>query len=356
MKHISYLALLVMMTCGFCSPNDDLDLRQTQSDSLKNIPIGNQDNYGVCYAYSASTLIDFYRNTLKSDQYANSNTNPVYAAQRSALFTGAGNIEGGEICDVVNALSKEGQACSNYSVTGDQIRGLGLLAHAELVNSVYMPYLLHPETFQRVDPIFYPSNKRKHLTKVQKNYLEKVDAYLTWIKVELNRRRILNTNIPSDEAIFSFIQKTYIGHDFTAFSTKLENWLTALDCTQFFKMPRLSCNHYSGKTLTTDPISLLDQTLFKQNPVGIDFCSKVLTDHDYNASQLGADYRKNCGFHAAVVIGKKYVSGAGKCYYLIRNSWGKDYPSYAWDTSSGDIWVEENSLAANLYGLSIVKP
>jgi hypothetical protein len=347
-------ALLIAATCGFCSPSDQIDLRNAHPAVFQHLTIQNQGDYGVCYAYAGSALLDYFRLLNHTDQANTLRTNPVYAAQRTAMATSAEDAEGGNICDVINTLVSEKTACADYRVSGNQIRGFGDLAQTELMNDVYLPYLNGVKPFLAVPPASFVYSKRANLTPGQKEYLNKFDDYLSWVKVALADRGISYADIPSDTDIFAFIQKTYVSRNFSTFTVTFENWLTSASCrSSSFKVPALTCKHYTAKTSPSVSTYLLDHTLLEeQKPVGIDFCANVLTNSRYQGLANGQP-RGDCGEHAVMVIGKKYDSG--QCYYLIRNSWGAAYSSYAWNTSRGDVWVEENALSANLFGLSLVR-
>jgi hypothetical protein len=119
-------------------------------------------------------------------------------------------------------------------------------------------------------------------------------------------------------------------------------------------MPNLACKSEKGLYDGNSYMPTLDRVLaYQQVPVGISFCSNILTQKRYEGYASGGVLKADCKAHAAVVIGKRF--GNAGCEYLIRNSWGYGYTGYAWKTDEGDIWVPERVLAPNLFGTSVIR-
>jgi len=87
--------------------------------------------------------------------------------------------------------------------------------------------------------------------------------------------------------------------------------------------------------------------------------NKILT-LNYRAqliSHLSEEHKKH-DYHASSIIGRKLVGD--KCYYQIRNSWGKSCSYYKSTPEvicehGGSIYVEEKSLLNQLNGITFVK-
>ncbi|MGE4133538.1 MAG: C1 family peptidase [Bdellovibrionales bacterium] len=103
----------------------------------------------------------------------------------------------------------------------------------------------------------------------------------------------------------------------------------------------------SGKKVGSawsDPVSnqrfqmALDQALEQGRIAGISYAANFLQNVEGHS------------YHASSIIGRKKMSG--KCFYLLRNSWGLNCSLYAEpyksQCRSGEIWVERDVLLQNI--------
>ncbi len=184
--------------------------------------------------------------------------------------------------------------------------------------------------------------------------MTRFDGFYKSLKDELFRRGFYQTDIPEAVDVFSFAQKAHVENKYYILSPSFSQLLISKACgSSTIPVPKLKCE--TREVARSEMISELDHQLdsFKR-PVGISYCSRMLTDK--NAA--GIDYynkprKNNCGPHASVVIGKK-ADNNGKCMYLIRNSWGRSY-KYPWETSNGDIWVSESAMMMNVFKLHLAE-
>lgn len=339
-----------------CNYGQDLDLRAVHREIFDSLPIADQGKVGVCYAYAAATLVDFYRLKLKTDRAGILSVNPVDAAQVGTLESQDGDMEGGQICDVVNGLSKRGFGYVSTSVTASQALDLGLQTQVQAVKRIFTAYLgdgAKDFPAARVDPRFFPAAQRKRLTPAQKTYLGKFDGLIAWIRAELARRRIA-TKV-TDAELFAFIQDNHVRNDYSNFPVKFEMFVAGDSRDRAsFRIPSLACQHQRGLTDGNSYLSDLDRVLdYQKVPVGLDVCANVLTQKSYRGYASYGKLKSDCKPHAVLVIGKRF--GRAGCEYLIRNSWGAGYPGYAWPVDAGDVWVTESALTGNLYGTSVVR-
>lgn len=355
--------LFLMIAVGYtpaakavCNYGQDIDLRAVYPDIFQYLGISDQGKVGVCYAHAAATLIDFYRIKLKADRATVFSTNPVDAAQVAALESQDGDMEGGQICDVVNGMVKRGYGYVSTALNAKQLLDLGLQTQVQAVNRIFIDYLGDGmKNFKPVDPKKFAPAQRKALTAGQKAYLAKFDGLIAWIKQELTRRGVDLKRIPADAETFAFIQKNHADNDYANFPVKFEMFIASrMQDSASFKMPNLVCRTTKDLLEGYGYVSELDRTIdYQKAPVGISFCANVLTRKNYRGYASYGKLKKDCLHHAVVVIGKRF--GRQGCEYLIRNSWGYGYPGYAWETSEGDIWVAESALAPNLTGTSIIR-
>jgi hypothetical protein len=337
---------------AMCALGEDIDLRKSKAEAFKQLPVLDQGGYGLCYSYAASTLIDFQRITLESNREQRHMTDPTAAALLAAPLVMDDDVEGGQICDVVNSLSSLGYACSNAGIVLKQVRSMGVDLHPRLAQ-VFMPFLTREQEFKAVSPKFVnTSHRQKNLKKLtidQQQMLARYDELEKWIEIELKIRVLSRDRLPNRENLFSFFQNVYINNSWASFAAEFNYLLIRKTCENSkFSMPKLRCLDFER----FDRFSMLDANLAAQRPVGVSFCSTVLTDKNHTGL-VKAGQTADCAPHAVVVVGRR--NHFGTCQYLIRNSWGvsKRYP---WPVSNGDIWVDEPALRRNTFKVSVVVP
>ena len=204
-------SILPSLSSANCMHEEVVDLRQTASAEFSNLQVQDQGNYGICYAYAASTMIDFYRILKKSDRYQFVSTDPMAAAIQSTSAMAEMSVEGGQICDVVNGLSKMGFGCGLSGVSVKSIKGFGDAVHDSLLKTVFMPYVLKDKTFVAVD-----LKHKDRLSKDQKVYLKNMADFLKQFEVELKMRDIPRDHLPKKEALFEFFQNVYVNNSWAS--------------------------------------------------------------------------------------------------------------------------------------------
>lgn len=352
MKKILCLSLFMIFswqTLAACQSGQTLDLRKVHGRVMAKIDVKNQGDYGLCYAYAGTMLVDFYR--IKNGGGI-SESSPVESGLLSAIYAENESEEGGDICDVVNALSKRGKACP-ASAVGSELRykDIGSWFHREVVTQVFMPYVTREKIFKAVPLKNF--NSRQNLTAEQKAYLSRFDGFHKTLKAELIRKGFSESQMPSAVDVFSFAQKAHVENKYYILSPSFTQSLIAKSCAaSAMTVPKLKCE--TREIARSEMIAELDHQLdnFKR-PVGISYCSRVLTEKNSNGIDYYNKPRKNCAPHASVVIGKRAASD-GKCQYLIRNSWGRSY-KYPWESSQGDVWLSEEAMMLNVYKLHITE-
>ncbi len=347
---LSLLALTSFSAFAGCNYGDSIDLRKVHGKVMSNIQIKNQGDYGLCYAYSGSMLVDFFR---MKNGGGNSETSPLESGLLSAIYSESESEEGGDICDVVNSLSQRGKACPISAITTSESRykDIGLWFHTQVVSQVFMPYITQEKVFKSV--AIKNFRLRQGLTTEQKSYLSRFDLFYQSLKAELSRKGFKASDVPSALDVFKFSQAAHSENKYAILSPSFTQMLIAKSCeASAISVPKLKCE--TRDIARADMIDELDHQLenFKK-PVGISYCSRVLSKKSANGIDYYNKPRKNCAPHASVVIGKRADTN-GKCQYLIRNSWGRNH-KYPWETSQGDIWLSEEAMMLNVYKLHIVQ-
>lgn len=334
-----------------CHPGSVLDLRVKNSQIFNRLPIKDQGEFGLCYSYAATTLIEYFK-LKKSYGKKSSLISPVEAALFTSAEIGDEDEEGGQVCDVIRAMSRRGTACAAPTIQDElKYKDLSVYFHREMVSKVFLPYLTRSEVFQKVSTPQFIS--RSNLNNNQKKYLKRYDNFYKQLIAEMIRRGFTSQNIPDSKEIFIFSQKWHSQNRYILLRDSFIQLLIAHNCSNTISIPQFTCDQkkYHGHLLIDEVEIHLEN---RQEPLSISFCSAFLK----NRKILGLDKEgrvlKTCEPHAAVVIGKR-GNPEGRCEYLIRNSWGH-YSNYDWKTSSGDVWVDGAILSKNLFGIDIVSP
>ena len=321
-----------------CYTDETFDLRTKYPSIMNDIPIRNQGNYGYCYAYAASFIIDFHRKLNKTESHYFA-IDPVAAAIMSTAQLAEFDVEGGEICDVVNGLSQLGYACTSSGRAQGNWHDLGSKHQQRLVEDVFMPYIQGQKKFVPVPLKAADEKMRKtlKLTNSQKSFLINMDQFLAQFLLDIQMRGIPRSAFPSHSKLLGFFQNVYVQNTWASFDADLNFLAIESTCKKSkVALPKMSCESIRNSYLIRE----VDEEIQKFKPVGINVCAGMFSNPNTIGVASGSALR-NCSPHAVAVIGKrKYQS---KCQYLIRNSWGTD-----------DVWVNETSLKNNLFGVSAV--
>jgi|GEM_PF-2353979 len=349
MKYLILSLLFVYSVPLFakCNYGETIDLRVREKSILNRLPIQNQGNYGICYAYAGSFLVDFARN---KNQLSSKRISPLHAGLIGTLHADSDSEEAGDVCEVVEGLSKAGSACSEDQVLKEsRYKEMGMYFHQNVVQDVFMPFIMKKEAFKKVPAASF--DKRVNLTTSQLNFLKRFDQFYTKLKSHLATKQFNGSYVPTAKEVFNYAQSIHIANTYHSLSTGFTKLLVEKNCTSRINVPPLRCTKekrtYGNNTL----IETIDKVLSETKPAAIHYCSVVLTNAKVSGLDGVGNKKSNCLPHASVIIGKR--SRAGSCEYLIRNSWGTN-SRYAHTTDQGDIWIKEDLLRKNLYEVMTV--
>ena len=352
---LAFTLMVPFSALADCRYGEEIDLRKSKAWAFSQLPIQNQGTYGICYAYSASLIIDYHR--LNKGMVQNGQmTDPLAAAIISTAKMQEMSLEGGNVCDVIDGLKLQGYGCSEAGLASYQIGTMGADMQRYLVERVFMPYLVKQKKFEKVSGKLVDPKIRaqyeKTLTKNQKEYLTALTGAVNFFEILLQNHLIDRNLLPGKAKIAEFFQNVYLNNTWAGFEGELSFLLIRKSCVASkFAMPALKCTEYQKKDV--DLLQKIDQGLSKGNPVGISICSNFLTRKNYSGANSNTyQVNSDCNMHSVAIIGKRDRSGS--CEYLIRNSWGANY-RYDWPTSSGDIWVNQYSLLSNTTQVQLVQ-
>lgn len=343
------LAFTLSSAWGSCGSGQNVDLRQIHKDVFGRLEVQDQGQYGLCYAYAGSTLVDFVR--LKAGLNIGSRTSPLEAGLQAAIVNENESEEGGEICDVVNALAQRGNSCPDWVPANEHAyQDLGLLFHTQVVQQVLMPFITKTEIFSAVSAKSFKS--RQGLSEGQQRYLARFDKFYAALRREVLGRKFLIQDVPSAAVTFKLAQKTHVENTYNKLSMLFIQSMMSEKCQKnALPIPKMSCKKIMGAR--GNIFSEIDHQLQNlDTPVGISYCSVVLTSKTTGGLDGGNNIKSNCRPHASVIIGRR-ISSAGKCQYLVRNSWGKGYV-YPWESSRGDVWINDDAIMKNVFSIHTI--
>lgn len=368
------LKSLICLTLSFYSTFSlscvDKNLQTEKDSPLRTIPTYDQDGIGSCYSYQACVLMDYER--LKSGYGASGLSHPVWLAyQYSTIGIDRDHIEGGHGAKTINRVRSEG-VCDDKVVQEalNDYKKKNNITDAELMYFIQQVYELW--------------EKESNIT---------ARDVVNDARITCSRERGLN--ISSD--IYDKLIEPFKTND-----GKVKKIIPVQLLTQIF-------DRCKGKKLFTPAIreakatcakctdSEIDkkiESLLKDNqPVGVDYCSAVLSDKAYRGleSQRNDSIRfksrvsrilqskdppaekinkkKGCGLHASVITGSRNHNG--KCQYLLKNSWGdvryKNWPNCICEVRPGvyeqckrgdkksnsvGCWIDKEALTSNIVELN----
>ena len=341
---------------------------------LKQMPLYDQGQIGICYAYSAIQLLDHWRETkqhsfgktIAGSKYSYKKmgvSSPVYAAlltriiqEKSNPNKNKKNLEGGTIELALKMIKSIGM-CKEEVIQKsiDAYAGKKSLNQGEFTELVHMLFLnfpTNPEDLRRMSD----KEIKKKLFYGKYNYV--------------GRSIGDDANIPK---IFRMVAANFRNGDLTNFMHFLFK-----DCLQEKNIYKLSKNIPDPKSIAIREGNLegmkkhLRSLLNERNaqPIGVGYCSEFLKKKRYVGTKVHENKNyggqmvtrdpNSCGNHASIIIGKKKING--RCHYLLRNTWGKDCSKYDWKCETigknegMGIWVDEKALFQNLLSMTYLYP
>ncbi|MFI5390219.1 MAG: hypothetical protein ACHQYQ_02570 [Bacteriovoracales bacterium] len=329
------------------------------SHYLKQMPLYDQGQTGICYSYAAIQLVDYWRQTMgiritKEIMLGS----PLYAALLTRLHEksshyGSKELEGGDTADAIRAIKAIGmcredviqESLNNFA----KKRGLDQREFLEIVELIFTEFPGDPEVIKKM-----PEKD------IWKKYINNKFSYYD--------DRAINEN-GNLAKIFKQAAPYIKGGDLTQFMNEL--FMECQKPTSIYigtkRIPEPSDIVVRKDNMAFIP-DLLRGKLLQKNPqpIGIGYCSEVLKNKNFLGrtpdpkfdGQMVAKDEEKCGGHASIIIGMSNIGG--KCHYLVRNTWGNRC-DYDWTCrfnakkEAVGIWVEESALINNLGDLTYLR-
>jgi len=364
-----------------------------QPNYLKNVPVYDQGNLGICYSVPAAQLADYYRFQNGDKNYSHL-TSPVATAIKGKyswlvdLFNldhdyelDEGDIES---CQSLASIFKQG-SCDLSKV------------EAKIMNYSWLDTPKNKEL--RTDllaMIQYPDLQNKLDSQRLGLFFDQMsELYDTYHNIEIPLRPQASCSGETDQSLACTLNALDwgTGIDLTMFSPVLKKLVSRESKLEFFSgvidqlcdenrqkisyPPTLDCMNVARKDVSTDEDNRVLKTIYERlldkenpSPVIIGYCASVLTEGkgyrgllDYKPQSLIAKAlvgvnkmagfyvggaKDDCGGHASLITGVREKDG--QCQLLVRNSWGTSCNSYSgdWDCEDGSVWVDEQDLLKNV--------
>jgi len=272
------------------------DLNAGSNSPLRKIPVYDQDGYGMCYAYTAAQLVDFYR--IKAGDKSYDLTNPSYAAWLTyykSRFLKAGSLRAGYQTEVVDALRKYG-SCTNHDVTR---RLSALTKHTGGSESELMTFL--DIAYNNRGGFFREPNDWKSVSSSMSSYIEMGCSQKNALKDELSKMELYSVST----------------------SEVLEKMFDGCRPKKVNVPELISINQGTDRELR----GIIEGALAKGYPTGLSMCGNALHNSQLRGLGPALISRENpkdiCGPHAVLAVAQANING--ECNVMIRNSWGADW-------------------------------
>jgi hypothetical protein len=295
---VLYLFLCAFPLIAFSSECPEVRLDKT---SLKNVPMLDQDGSGLCWAYTASTLIDAYR--FSHGDTSSFVSSPIAIA--SQAVNGHNDNGFGYVSSAISAVNGPGgKLCDHFQIS-KKFRSTDFFLGQD----------------------FWPS---KGLDENEFHCLPL--AALLNFKDQVMVASLQNLSLRS------------IRKDIESLCSKEFELKVSLPAPKTLLVSKLPDKKAVGAHLK----SLLSKK--SPQPIAIAYCEDVLRDKSVKSVVNGI--RRDCkNKHLSSVVGSR-KSAQGGCEFLVRNSYGKSCKPYAWECTKGQVWVPESALTSNIEGMT----
>ena len=346
------LLSFILTLSAFCCEETNLF---NSNKGFASIPVSDQDSIGACYAYVAAQILD----TERFDNGVNvkRRTHPLWAAYNYKMRydNTDKSVQGGKAYGAIKAVASAGLCIeSRAEELILKYKETNSLSDAEFMDIIESVHSL--DILRAIDEYKLTEKDKKQILVCEGT----VDSG--------NGRKVLgnirNNLVDIGEKI---IPRVLIGRilkecrEKTKYKPKVS----------ISKLVDGECDDCSNEQMQ----SYIIKQLKRNKPVAISYCSEILYKKDYVGVEEDSywnpfDSREvvgdDCGRHASILAGSRKV--AGKCEFLLKNSWG-DWKSGTWkdclcETSKGKYekckrgdskinsvgcWIDAEKLSKNIY-------
>jgi hypothetical protein len=307
--------------------------------SMARLPVYDQGTTDLCYAYTASQMLDAYRASRGQGGNAPASSPLAIAVAYSAL-----RVENGQ------ARPRPGIHGGSFEWAINTVRGMerGICGANELSRHLTRPASAERD-FEMLEKI-YERNKNARGNAAQaraaadalRAFLQARGFTAAMVQGLGDLNQAMSTPVAS-QFFHRVVGETCKGRELSM---------------RGVPAPRVLDVHKSGSSDSreSDFGRYLKEIFGGANPqpVGIGYCADFLNkaslvrNLELNPSRERPGAVEGCETeHASVVVGSREKNG--RCEFLIRNTFGSTCKGYdrAWDCENGQIWVSETALVKN---------
>lgn len=323
---------MIAILCNQAVASDCKEIRlDSPGKPMSRIPVMDQDSKSICYAYSASQMVDAWRFS-HGDKDFNHLTSPpataiFYTSQRTDSHKT--NVDFGWEADAIASIARNGSC--DYRTIYHKFGQNGLNEYFDELKFHFDQFKL--QSYQRS---VYTLNVTKQ------------------IQCSI-RKAGKGFPIPMIAEITSALsQPSYI-----KYLEQLFKPICAKNMKQISGIPpakRLFMKDLAAEDRIKKVQKQINSQLNSSNPqpMGIGYCENVLWNKNIVGINTTGEVNWNsCNVeHSSIIIGQRPTSEWG-CELLVRNSHGQSCHAYHdWDCENGQIWVDSTSLIKNMTELS----
>ena len=315
---------------------------------IDKVPVLDQNSQGTCYAHATSSMIDYVRRFKMGGQQPTYGS-PLMAAidfklaDNQQITTCENPFSSGLLCRSYNSQVKNG-FCDTEDIEKAIIKSFTPYGKTKKT-SWYMAWARNKIAFDTTGFRIQPNDHvLDYLYVIGSLYEEKKwdELKRLWISLEINGNQncenpendILQALQWNDLKLSSSLEKFYV------------NYFNGL-C----KREKLPFNT-NCKEKGVPSSSTLDKWIAEGYPLGLSYCSALLSNRNFKSKTRIITQDEACGPHASLIVGTAR-DNKGRCAYVVRNSWGKscNYYDKDFDCKDGNIYVPKDLLLKNTFDI-----
>lgn len=347
MKIITLILFLLHIQSIARADCSTIELDKNQG-SMANVTVRSQKDTSTCFAQVASQMMDAHLYK-KEGVNANKSTDALIAALLTNGFVDEAGLKNFS-CDAIKTINNFG-SCNRYAIKIDE--------NKDLSNFIETIANFHIEQKIFSTPVYMSTYKyyvhRKTLEERAKGlycYLDK-NSSMPLDNLKINDLVKVLDNFSRDNYMKDFAKLICKNK-----TVKPKRPPACISDRRIIHGGKEKSNSYKAKIN-----SLLEAK--GAGPIAVGYCGDLLTNgknyRGYKSNFFGLTSTDvfDCGLHESLVIGRKMIGG--KCYFKIRNSWGKngsyhkDWSGLKEHSRDGNVWLDADALTENMGSMSYLK-